>query len=126
MYTRKRLACRSALESGGGDAAKPSGAGDRCAMKRYRIGPGYVLRQIAGEYAIVPVAAGADSPLENTVMAPNATAVFIWKCFEQPCTIADAVARAAQAYNASEDRLQSAVERFVAESSALRILEEVE
>ena len=126
MRTRKTPLCRAALDTGGGDAAKPSEAGVRRARKRYRISPGYVLRQIAGEYAIVPVAAGADSPLENTVMAPNATAVFIWKCFEQPCTIADAVARAAQAYNASEDRLRSAVERFVAESSALRILEEVE
>ena len=51
------------------------------AKKKYRISPGYVLREIAGEYAIVPVGAGNESPMENTVMVPNDSAVFLWKNF---------------------------------------------
>lgn len=93
--------------------------------KRYRISPGFILREIAGEYAIVPVGAGADSPLENTVMAPNETAVLIWKCFETPCTIADVVERGRQTYDADEAVIRQSVERFVAESLTYRILEEV-
>lgn len=126
MRTRKTPLCRAALDTGGGDAAKPSEAGVRHARKRYRISPGYLLREIAGEYAIVPVAAGADSPLENTVMAPNDTAVFLWKSFEQPSTIEDVVARGLLEYQVEENRLRSAVEKFVAESMAYRILEEVD
>ena len=31
--------------------------------KKYRIKPGYILREIAGEYVIVPVGAESKSPL---------------------------------------------------------------
>lgn len=96
------------------------------AKKKYRISPGYVLREIAGEYAIVPVGAGNESPMENTVMVPNDSAVFLWKNFEQPCTLEDVVTSGMLEYDADESKLRNAVEKFVAESLEYKILEEVE
>lgn len=49
-------------------------------IKRYCIKPNFVLRRIAGEYAIVPV--DVESELTNAVMQPNETAAFIWQTFQ--------------------------------------------
>ncbi len=92
---------------------------------RYRIRTGFVLRKIAGAYAIVPVAVGSGSPLENTVMAPNDSAVFIWKCFEQPSTLEDVVAKGVLEYDVAEEKLRKSVENFAADALRYGILEEV-
>ncbi len=92
--------------------------------KRYRIGQEYVFRRVAGEYVIIPV--DTDSPMENTLMAPNETAAFIWKCFEEPRTLEEVVAMGMQEYDVAEETLYSAVKEFVTESLRYRILEEAE
>ena len=94
--------------------------------KKYRIKPGYILREIAGEYAIVPAGAESDSPLENTVMAPNGSAVFIWKHFEEPSTLEDVVVQGMLEYDVTEDRMRRSVENFVTDALNYKILEEVE
>lgn len=98
----------------------------RQGKKKYRIRPGYILREIAGEYAIVPVGAENGNPLENTVMAPNDSAVFIWKNFEQPSTLEDVVIRGMLEYDATEERIRRSVENFVADALKYKILEEAE
>lgn len=92
--------------------------------KKYRIKSGFVLREIAGEYAIVPV--DAESAITNAVMSPNETAVFLWKAFQQPCTIDAVVAKGLEEYDTTPDIIRDAVNRFVKESLKLQILEEVE
>lgn len=94
--------------------------------KKYRIKSGYILREIAGEYAIVPAGAESDSPLENTVMAPNGSAVFIWKHFEEPSTLEDVVVQGMLEYDVTEDRMRRSVENFVTDALNYKILEEVE
>ena len=94
--------------------------------KKYRIKPGYILREIAGEYVIVPVGAESESPLENTVMAPNGSAVFIWKHFEEPSTLEDVVVQGMLEYDVTEDRMRRSVENFVTDALNYKILEEVE
>ena len=93
--------------------------------KKYQIRPDFILREIAGEYAIVPVGTGNGNPLENTVMAPNGSAVFIWKSFEQPSTLGDVVVRGMLEYDVAEDILRRSVENFVADALDYKILEEV-
>lgn len=46
---------------------------------KYRVSADYLLREIAGEYAIIPV--GAACQISNAVMVPNDTAVFLWNAF---------------------------------------------
>lgn len=91
--------------------------------KKYRIKSGYILREIAGEHAIVPV--DAEGLISNAVMTPNDTAVFLWKVFQHPSTIEDAVQKGKREYDAQEERIRNAAQRFVNESLKLRILEEV-
>lgn len=94
--------------------------------KKYLIKSGYILRKIAGEYAIVPAGAENESPLENTVMAPNSSAVFIWKSFEQPSTLEDVVIQGMLEYEVEEETIRRSVKRFVKEMLEYKILEEVD
>lgn len=92
--------------------------------KKYRIKSGYMLREIAGEYAIVPV--DAECLITNAVMSPNDTAVFLWKAFEQDSTIQDVVIKGMQEFDVEENVIRKSVEHFVTDSLKYRILEEVE
>lgn len=91
---------------------------------KYYINPGYVLREIAGEYAIVSV--DEKNLITNAMMVPNDSAVFLWNAFRQPSTEEDVISYAIQEYDASEEIIRSAVNRFVKELLKYEILKEVE
>ena len=93
-------------------------------QKKYRIKSGYVLREIAGEYALIPVY--TDGPFTNAIMAPNDSAVFLWKAFQQPSTIEDVVRKGIQEYDTTEETIWNATHRFVEDTLKYHILEEVE
>ena len=59
-------------------------------------------------------------------MAPNDSAVFLWKAFEQPSTIEDVVRKGLQEYDVTEDVIRKSTEHFVKEILDYKILEEVE
>ena len=92
--------------------------------KKYRIKPGFILREIVGEYMIIPV--DSESLISNAIMAPNDSAVFLWKAFKQPNTIQDVVVKGMQKYDVEEETIRNSVEHFVRESLKYKILEEVE
>ncbi len=92
--------------------------------RRYRIRPGFILREIVGEYAIIPV--DAEGVLANAMLSPNETAVFLWRAFETARTVEDVTTLLEEEYEAPPEVLRQAVEQFVQESLGVRILEEVE
>lgn len=92
--------------------------------KKYRINPDFILREIAGEYTIIPT--GGDNVFSNAVMAPNGTAVFLWEAFQQPSTIQDVVVEAMQKYDATEEQIYKSISNFVKQSLEFKVLEEVE
>jgi len=92
--------------------------------KKYRINPNFILREIAGEYAIVPV--GSDNTFSNAMMAPNHTVVFLWKEFEHASTIQDIVIHAMEIYDAKEEKIRESVDKFVKEALNYQVLEEAE
>ena len=92
--------------------------------KKYRINPDFILREIAGEYTIIPT--GGDNVFSNAVMAPNGTAVFLWEAFQQPSTIQDVVVEAMQKYDATEEQIYNSISNFVKQSLEFKVLEEVE
>ena len=92
--------------------------------KKYRINPDFILREIAGEYTIIPI--GGDNVFSNAVMAPNGTAVFLWEAFQQPSTIQDVVVEAMQKYDATEEQIYKSISNFVKQSLEFKVLEEVE
>ncbi len=71
--------------------------------KKYRVNSDYLLREIAGEYAIIPVETACQ--ISNAVMVPNDTAAFLWNAFQQPRTISEVVAQALEEYEAAEDTI---------------------
>lgn len=91
--------------------------------KKYRINPDFILREIAGEYTIIPT--GGNNVFSNAVMAPNETAVFLWKAFQQPSTIQDAAAEAMQKYDVTEEQIRKSISNFVKQSLEYKVLEEV-
>lgn len=94
--------------------------------KKYRVRScqrRLLLREIAGEYAIIPV--GAACQISNAVMVPNDTAVFLWNAFLQPHTISEVVAQAAEEYEAPEEKIQDSVLNFVHDTLKYQLLEEV-
>lgn len=91
---------------------------------RYRIRDGYILRRIAGEAVIVPIA--SDAVITNGMMTPNDTAAFMWQAFSQPSTIDQVVEQGLLEYEVEEKTLRNAVTRFVKELLLLQILEEMD
>ena len=92
--------------------------------KKYQIKSGFLLREVADEYVIIPIE--AQGSIANAVMAPNDTAVFLWKAFESPKTINDVVKMALEQYEATEEVIRNSVIRFVADSLKYNIMEEIE
>lgn len=92
--------------------------------KKYCIKPGYILREIAGEYVIVPV--DEECMISNAVMSPNDSAVFFWKVFQTPHTKEDAVRKGMQEYDVEETTIRSAVNRFLKDALKYKIIEEVD
>lgn len=91
---------------------------------RYRIREGYLLRKIAGEAVIVPIA--SDAVITNGMMMPNDSAVFLWEAFIEPSTIDQVVEKGLQEYEVDEQTLRNAAQRFVTELKLLQILEEMD
>ena len=97
---------------------------ERTDAPRYKINPDYVLREICGEYAIIPV--GEECLIANAVMTPNESAAFIWKAFVEPNTVENVVALCLAEYEATEEELSLAVQSFVRDGLRYRILLEAD
>ena len=85
--------------------------------KKYRINPDFILREIAGEYTIIPT--GGDNVFSNAVMAPNGTAVFLWEAFQKPSTIQDVVVEAMQKYDVTEEQIYKSISSFYQEAATI-------
>ena len=91
--------------------------------KKYQINPDYILRQIGGEYAIIPV--GTECLISNAVMTPNESAVFLWKAFQQPSTEDDVVKKVMQEYDGVPEIIRRDVHCFLVQAYNCQILREV-
>ena len=94
------------------------------AKKRYRIHPDFALREIAGEYAIVPL--GETQFFTNAMMTPNRTAAFLWQAFSEPSTEEDVVARVLEQFDGDEAEIRRDVAMFMKESIDKQVLMEVD
>ena len=56
---------------------------------RYQANPNYILREIAGEYILVPT--GRELENFNGLAAVNETGVFLWKLLEEKRTFTEIV-----------------------------------
>lgn len=91
--------------------------------KKYRIRDGFVIRQIGGEYTIIPL--DETSEIKNAVMVPNDTAAYLWNLFGQPCTLEEAVQHILEEFDGPAQQIRTDVAEFIRESLKMQILEEV-
>lgn len=90
---------------------------------RYQTQPEFILREIGQEAVLVPV--GAVGELENSMISLNETYAFIWKQFQQPNTLDEAVVAAKAQYDGPEELIEQQVREATLELVKRSILKEV-
>lgn len=89
---------------------------------RYRTNPNFLMREIGGESVLVPV--GDAGRFENSVLSLNRTCSFLWKVFEAPHTIQEAVDAAKECFSAPDGEMERDIIAFVTQSVELQLLQE--
>ena len=91
-------------------------------VKKYKVNPNFLLREISGEYILIPI--GEVANLSNSVMTLNDTCQFLWKEFQVPKTIEEVITNAKEAYEDPHNILEQGVYQFVREYLRIGLLEE--
>lgn len=92
--------------------------------KLYFANTDYLLREIAGEFVLVPVGNGVAQL--NGMMGLNETFQFIWNQFEKPHTIYDVVMAAKENYDDPDGTMEQDIYDYVGESLQYGLLKEWE
>lgn len=81
------------------------------ASVKYRTNSHFLMREIGGECVLVPV--GQAGVFENSMLSLNATCGYLWKMFQTPCTIDQAIAKAKEDFDGPADVIERDVRSFV-------------
>ncbi len=76
-----------------------------------KIKKGFVLRNVGGEFVVVPV--GAMSKNFHGMINLNETGAFLWEFYTQEHTVDEGVAAMLAEYDAEEEIIRRDVETFV-------------
>lgn len=87
-----------------------------------KIKDGYMLREVAGYYVVVPVGEGALK--FNGVINLNESGAFLWKAMAQDVTQEQLISALLSEYDVAEDRARADVEAFVAKMREGNLIEE--
>jgi hypothetical protein len=88
--------------------------------KQYIVSEDYILRSIAGESVLVSLA--DNDYLGNSILTVNDTFAFLWELFQQPRTLAEAIALAKEEYEDPQGALEGHVRGFLWECVQLKLL----
>lgn len=91
--------------------------------KRYSTNSDLLLREVAGEYLLIPTGSSADSI--NGMISLNESFYFIWKQFEEPHTIYEVIQSAMEEYDDPDGEIAKDIYRFVLESLKIGFVKEV-
>lgn len=87
--------------------------------KKFSLKPGYVLREIAGEYLAVPV--GADNGAQIIVLNPVSS--FIWKELSTPKTLEELVTAVKSQFDVSQGEATVDIMEFLAQLESYGCIE---
>ncbi len=76
-----------------------------------KIKDGFMLREVAGSYVVVPVGKRADE--FNGMVHLNETGAFFWKIAEKGCTREELIREGLNTYEADEGLITKDVDKFV-------------
>lgn len=72
---------------------------------------GYVVREVAGEYLLIPVTAQEDLPGQMAVL--NETGKFLWEQLQAEKTMEQLLAAMTEEYEVSREQARADIEEFV-------------
>ena len=72
---------------------------------------GYVVREVAGEFLLIPVTAQEDQPGQMAVM--NETGKFLWEQLQEEKTMEQLLAAMTEEYDVSPEEARADIEEFV-------------
>lgn len=87
-----------------------------------KVKEGFLLRQVAGNYVIVPV--GAQTVDFRCIITLNEVGAFLWEKLTEERTVADLVEAVLGEYDVTADIATADVERFVASLRENKLLDE--
>lgn len=90
---------------------------------RIRTNPNFVLRQIAGEYTLVPV--GDAGRFENMTLTMNESSAFIWNIFAEGATISEVRDRILEEYTFESENnadILSSIMEYVIQNVVMGLL----
>ena len=87
-----------------------------------KIKSGYVLREIVGEYFIIPI--GAESIDNNRMITVNETGKTIWETLQKDRSVDELMKIMLDTYEVDEQILRADVDEFLAKIRGAGILED--
>ncbi|MBO5065776.1 MAG: PqqD family protein [Clostridia bacterium] len=87
--------------------------------KTYRLKPGYVLREIAGEHLAIPVTAENSSD----IVVLNPVSAILWNELETPKTIDELADRICSSFDISREEATADIKEFVETLVAAGVIE---
>ena len=76
-----------------------------------RIDAGFILREIAGEYVIVPT--GKTALIFNGMLTANAMGIFLWEHLKEDVTEEELVASVVSEYDIDEKTARNDIQEFL-------------
>ena len=89
---------------------------------RYRTNPNFLMREIGGESVLVPV--DEAGVFENSMLSLNRSSSFLWKVFQTPHTIQEAIEQAEEQFSAPPGEIERDVKQFVKDHTNFNLLVE--
>lgn len=86
-----------------------------------KVNKGFVLRQIAGEYVIIPT--GNTVLTFNGLISVNEVGAFLWKLLQEDATFDELAKRVLEEYDVDDDTAREDIQDFIDRLAEAKILE---
>ena len=90
---------------------------------QYQTSDHFVLREIAGEHLLIPV--NDAGMLNHTIISLNPTCLAIWKSYQKPRTLSEAIQVLRQIYTGDPAEMEKDITQFTSEALYYGLLKEV-
>lgn len=84
-----------------------------------KIKNGYILKNIAGEFVVIPVA----SEQQNSLISLNETGAFIWERLEKQLSKTEIISEMCNEYDVSNEKAEADFDIFVNKMKEISVLE---
>lgn len=88
-----------------------------------KIKEGYMLRAVAGSYAVVPM--GKEAADFNGMITLNEMGAFLWERLEKGATREELLEAVLAEYDVEEERALAGIDRFLEKITAEKFVEEI-